>query len=56
MGESDIAAADGFREAPAEAAYPRLLTLPLFPGMGDEEIEAVIAGIRKVLRYYSLSR
>lgn len=40
----------------AEAAYPRLLTLPLFPQMGEEEVEAVIAGVRKVLQYYSLSR
>lgn len=40
----------------AEAAYPKLLTLPLFPQMGDEEVEAVILGVRKVLQYYSLSR
>lgn len=38
----------------AEAAYPRLLTLPLFPQMGDAEVEAVILVVRKVLQYYSL--
>jgi len=35
-----------------EAAFERLLTLPLFPAMTDADIGDVLAAVRKVLRYY----
>jgi perosamine synthetase len=37
----------------AEAAYDRLLTLPLFPGMTDEDSADVIMALRKVVRHLS---
>jgi len=33
----------------AEAAYDRILTLPLFPAMADEDVRDVVAALRKVL-------
>lgn len=33
----------------AERAYERLLTLPLFPGMSDSDVEDVIRGLHKVV-------
>ena len=33
----------------AEAAYPRLLSLPMFPEMTDQDINIVISSIKKVL-------
>jgi UDP-4-amino-4,6-dideoxy-N-acetyl-beta-L-altrosamine transaminase len=36
----------------AEAAFDRLLTLPLFPAMTDADVDDVVAALRKVLRYY----
>lgn len=32
----------------AEAAYERLMTLPLFPAMTDDDVEDVIAAVREV--------
>ena len=32
----------------AEAAYERILTLPLFPAMSDEDVEAVITAVRGI--------
>ncbi|MFZ2491215.1 MAG: UDP-4-amino-4,6-dideoxy-N-acetyl-beta-L-altrosamine transaminase [Thermoanaerobaculia bacterium] len=32
----------------AEAAYERLITLPLFPGMSDDDVDRVIAVVREV--------
>lgn len=37
----------------AEAAFARLVTLPLFPAMTDEDVEDVLAALRKVLRHYA---
>ena len=37
----------------AEAAYERLLTLPLFPGMTDADVNDVLAALCKVLGYYA---
>jgi perosamine synthetase len=37
----------------AEAAYERLLTLPLFPGMSDADADDVVAAVGKVLRTYA---
>lgn len=37
----------------AEAAYERLLTLPLFPGMTDADVNDVLTALRKVLGYYA---
>lgn len=45
----------GFREGQypvAEAAFKRLLTLPLFPLMRDEDVQDVIVAVRKVLARY----
>ena len=41
----------GGREAlpVTERLYEELLTLPLHPGLGDEEIEVVIAAVREFL-------
>jgi perosamine synthetase len=36
----------------AEWAYERLLTLPLFPAMSDEDADDVLAAVRKVLAHY----
>jgi perosamine synthetase len=36
----------------AEDAYERMLSLPLFPAMTDEDVDSVIAAVRKVLRHY----
>ena len=36
----------------AEAAFARLLTLPLFPGMSDGDVDDVLAAVRKVLGHY----
>lgn len=33
----------------AEDAYRRMLTLPLFPGMSDEDVESVVGALGKVL-------
>ena len=36
----------------AEWAFERLLTLPLFPAMTDEDAEDALTAVRKVLRHY----
>ena len=36
----------------AEAAYERLITLPLFPAMSDQDVEDVIAAVCKVVAAY----
>jgi perosamine synthetase len=37
----------------AEAAYERLLTLPLFPAMTDRDVDDVVTALAKVLRYFA---
>jgi perosamine synthetase len=36
----------------AEAAYERLVSLPLFPGMADSDVTDVLTALRKVLGHY----
>jgi perosamine synthetase len=36
----------------AEAAYERILTLPIFPAMTDRDVEDVITAVEKVVTYY----
>lgn len=36
----------------AEQLYERIITLPLYYGMTDEDVESVIEGVKKVLNYY----
>jgi len=36
----------------AEWAFERLLTLPLFPAMTDQDVDDVLAAVRKVLAHY----
>lgn len=36
-----------------EAEYERMLTLPVWPGMSDQDVEDVTTAVRKVVRYYS---
>ena len=36
----------------AEWAFERLLTLPLFPAMSDEDADEVLSAVRKVLGHY----
>lgn len=37
----------------AEAAYERLLTLPIFPAMSDADVDDVIRAVAKVCRHYT---
>lgn len=37
----------------AEHLYERLITIPLYYGMQDEDVEKVISAVKKVLTYYS---
>jgi perosamine synthetase len=37
----------------AEDAYARLISLPMFHGMNDRDVEDVILAVRKVLRHYA---
>ncbi|MFD2369375.1 UDP-4-amino-4,6-dideoxy-N-acetyl-beta-L-altrosamine transaminase [Brevibacillus sp. GCM10020057] len=36
----------------SEWLYERIITLPLFPAMSDQDVEDVICGVEKVLSYY----
>ena len=36
----------------AERLYERIITLPLYYGMTDEDVESVIEGVKKVLFHY----
>jgi perosamine synthetase len=36
----------------AEAAFERIVTLPMFPAMTDGDVEDVVTALRKVLGYY----
>jgi UDP-4-amino-4,6-dideoxy-N-acetyl-beta-L-altrosamine transaminase len=36
----------------AESYYERAITLPLFPGMSDEDVEDVVKAVEKVIGYY----
>jgi len=37
----------------AEAAYSRLISLPMFPAMSDRDADDVIEAVRKVVSFYS---
>ena len=37
----------------AEVAYERLISLPMFHGMTDEDVEDVVRAVRKVLSHYA---
>ena len=37
----------------AEAAYDRLISLPLFHGMTDQDVDDVVAAVRKVMSHFS---
>jgi perosamine synthetase len=37
----------------AEAAYERLISLPMFYGMKEQDVEDVIAAVKKVVRFYA---
>ena len=36
----------------AEAAYERILTLPLFPTMNDDDVDDVVRAVGKVVAHY----
>jgi len=36
----------------AEAAYERLLSLPIFPAMSDQDVEDVVKAVSKVIKHY----
>lgn len=38
----------------AEAIAPRMITLPIFPSMTDEDVEDVICAVDKVLKFYAV--
>lgn len=38
----------------AEELYNSMLTLPLFPGMSDDDVEDVIKGVYKIIDYYRI--
>jgi dTDP-4-amino-4,6-dideoxygalactose transaminase len=37
----------------AEAAYERLLSLPMFPAMDDRDVDDVVAAVGKVLGHFA---
>jgi perosamine synthetase len=37
----------------AEAAYERILSLPMFPAMSEEDVQDVIEAVHKVVAEYS---
>ena len=39
----------------AEREYERILSLPIFPGMSDDDVRDVITAVKKVLGYYSVA-
>jgi perosamine synthetase len=40
----------------AEDAYDRLISLPMFPAMSDQDVEDVISAVDKVLGHFAVSR
>jgi len=40
----------------AESAYERIITLPLFPKMNDDDVEDVVRAVKKVMEYYITRR
>jgi dTDP-4-amino-4,6-dideoxygalactose transaminase len=40
----------------AEAAYERLITLPIFPAMTDADVDAMISAVCKVVPSYSITK
>ena len=40
----------------AEKLYERMITLPLFPGMSDDDARDVIEALKKVVKYYTLEK
>jgi perosamine synthetase len=36
----------------AESAYERMMSLPIFPGMSDADVEDVVVAVRKVIAHY----
>jgi perosamine synthetase len=38
----------------AEGAYERLISLPMFHGMSDQDVEDVIAAVKKVVQAFAL--
>jgi UDP-4-amino-4,6-dideoxy-N-acetyl-beta-L-altrosamine transaminase len=39
----------------AESEYERILSLPIFPGMSDDDVDDVIIAVKKVLEHYSVA-
>jgi dTDP-4-amino-4,6-dideoxygalactose transaminase len=37
----------------AESAYERIISLPIFPAMSDQDVEDVIRAVAKVVRTYA---
>ncbi len=40
----------------AEAAYERILSLPMFPAMTDDDVRDVVAAVEKVISQYHRCR
>jgi dTDP-4-amino-4,6-dideoxygalactose transaminase len=40
----------------AESEYERIISLPIFPGMSDDDVADVIGAVKKVLGYYSVAQ
>ncbi|MGP4038664.1 UDP-4-amino-4,6-dideoxy-N-acetyl-beta-L-altrosamine transaminase [Gracilibacillus sp. D59] len=38
----------------AEQTYQKIITLPLFPKMSEQDLDDVITGVKKVISYYSI--
>ena len=36
----------------AEAAYERILSLPMFPAMSDDDVRDVVEAVEKVISHY----
>ena len=36
----------------AEKLYKRIITIPLYPAMSNEDVDSVIAAVKKVIGFY----
>lgn len=54
IGHPDVCTLEGSLCPMAEDLYNRLLTLPLYPSMTEQDVDDVIVALSRVLNYYSI--
>jgi len=54
VGHPDVCTLEGSIAPRAENLYNRLLTLPLFPGMSQRDIDDVVEAVYRVMKYYAV--